>query len=306
MIPIQVLDETAPLEAVVLGIGNEFGGTPDPAFAYDPKSLQHIKEGVFPKESDIVTEMSAFSEVLLKYNVKVYRPENIFGLNQVFSRDIGMVIGDQFIVPHILDEREKEIEGIRYIINQIPEKSRLTVDESARLEGGDIMPYNGKIFAGYSEEPDFQQYKVSRTNGAAIDFLTKSFPDWDVQAYQLKKSDVDPFENALHLDCCFQPIGEDMAIMYRGGFKYEEDADRLMAQFGTDKVIEVTKQEMYAMNSNVFSISPKVVVSEKSFTRLNQEMRQRGLIVEEISYFEISKMEGLLRCSTLPLKRSYV
>jgi N-dimethylarginine dimethylaminohydrolase len=57
------------------------------------------------------------------------------------------------------------------------------------------------------------------------------------------------------------------------------------------------------MNSNVFSISPEVVISEKNFVRLNRELRNKGLIVEEVSYSEIAKMEGLLRCSTLPLER---
>jgi N-dimethylarginine dimethylaminohydrolase len=60
---------------------------------------------------------------------------------------------------------------------------------------------------------------------------------------------------------------------------------------------------MYNMNSNVFSISENIVVSEKGFTRLNTELRKRGFIVEEIQYSEIAKMEGLLRCSTMPLKR---
>ncbi len=60
---------------------------------------------------------------------------------------------------------------------------------------------------------------------------------------------------------------------------------------------------MYNMHSNIFSISEKVIVSEKSFTRLNQLLRKKGFIVETITYSETSKMEGLLRCSTMPLKR---
>ena len=57
------------------------------------------------------------------------------------------------------------------------------------------------------------------------------------------------------------------------------------------------------MNSNIFSIAPDVIVSEKNFTRLNNWLRQNGFRVEEIPYAEISKQEGLLRCSTLPLIR---
>jgi N-dimethylarginine dimethylaminohydrolase len=60
---------------------------------------------------------------------------------------------------------------------------------------------------------------------------------------------------------------------------------------------------MYEMNSNVFSISPKVILSEKGFVRLNNELKNKGFTVEEVPYAEIAKMEGLLRCSTLPLRR---
>ena len=36
---------------------------------------------------------------------------------------------------------------------------------------------------------------------------------------------------------------------------------------------------------------------------LNDLLRTKGYLVEEISFTEISKMGGLLRCATLPLKR---
>jgi N-dimethylarginine dimethylaminohydrolase len=73
--------------------------------------------------------------------------------------------------------------------------------------------------------------------------------------------------------------------------------------FGAENIIEVNKEEMYDMNANIFSISEKVIVSEKGFTRLNTELRRRGFTVEEVPYAEIAKMEGLLRCSTIPLIR---
>ena len=60
---------------------------------------------------------------------------------------------------------------------------------------------------------------------------------------------------------------------------------------------------MYQMFSNVFSIAPDVVVTERNFTRLNEWLQDNGFTVERIPYAEISKQEGLLRCSTLPLLR---
>jgi N-dimethylarginine dimethylaminohydrolase len=73
--------------------------------------------------------------------------------------------------------------------------------------------------------------------------------------------------------------------------------------FGKDNIIEISKDEMYEMNSNIFSISEDVIISERSFTRLNDRLRSEGFTVEEVPYAEIGKMEGLLRCTTMPLIR---
>jgi N-dimethylarginine dimethylaminohydrolase len=59
--------------------------------------------------------------------------------------------------------------------------------------------------------------------------------------------------------------------------------------FGKENLFHITRDEMYHMNSNVFSIDSNVVVSEKNFTRLNNWLRANGFVVEEIPYAEISK-----------------
>ena len=61
--------------------------------------------------------------------------------------------------------------------------------------------------------------------------------------------------------------------------------------------------EMSEMKCNFFSIDTNIVVSEKSFIKLNSWLRDFDILVEEINYKEISKQGGLLRCSTLPLIR---
>ena len=144
---------------------------------------------------------------------------------------------------------------------------------------------------------------VSRTNEAGVDFIKNQFPYRMVKPFELRKSDEDPRENALHLDCCFQPIGYDQAIIYKGGFKHQEDVDFLVEYFGADKILEVDREEMYQMYSNIFSINPEVIISATSFERLNHELEKRGFKVEKVDYDEVAKMEGLLRCSTLPLLR---
>lgn len=299
----RVINETNTLKLVVLGIADDFGGTPTVDHTYDPKSKQHVLDGTFPQEVDLRREMENFRKVLVKHNIEVIRPENQPGVNQVFARDIGFVIDETFIIPNIIEDRHKEASAVIDIVKSFPKSSVLKAPSNTRIEGGDVMPWNDKIFVGYSEEADFKKYKVSRTNRAGVDFLQEQFPERQVHAFELNKSDDNAYENALHLDCCFQPIGLDQAIIYKGGFKHEADYQFLIEYFGEDKVIEIDQQEMYQMYSNVFSISPEVIVSGSSFTRLNQILRDRGFIVEEVEYDEVAKMEGLFRCSTMPLIR---
>ena len=45
-------------------------------------------------------------------------------------------------------------------------------------------------------------------------------------------------------------------------------------------MIEVDKEEMYNMNSNIFSISEEVIISVKGFVRLNADLRKIGFTLE--------------------------
>jgi len=303
MFKINIHNETATLKAVVVGIADDFGGIPKLEDCYDPKSREHVVDGTFPSNDDCILEMNALVSVFEKYDVKVYRPENIKGLNQIFSRDIAFAIEDKLILPNIIEDRAKEVDAISNVFSQISEENKIKMPIEARAEGGDIMPWNDYIFVGYSEKEDFDKYTVARTNKTGLDFLTETFPNKIVKGFELNKSDIDPRENALHLDCCFQPIGKNMAIIYKAGFKYSADVEFLVTYFGEENIIEVDKEEMYNMNSNIFSISEEVIISEKGFVRLNAELRKRGFTLEEVPYAEIAKMEGLLRCSTMPLIR---
>ena len=302
MIEVSVYNETSELQVVVLGIPTGFGGLPDLEQCYDPKSRENIMNGTFPLEKDITLEMNEFFKILQNYGVQVFRPKNIKGLNQIFSRDISFVVGNKLVVPNIIEDRKKETQAITHIFQDVSSEI-IKMPDDTRMEGGDVILFNEYIFLGYSEYDDFTKYNTARTNKNGIDFIKSHFLDKKVRSFELNKSDKNPRENSLHLDCCFQPIGRDMAIIYKGGFKNPKDIDFLVSLFSEEKIIFITKEEMYHMNANIFSISENIIVSEKGFTRLNNNLKDKGFIVEEINYAEISKMEGLLRCSTIPLKR---
>jgi len=300
---LHVNDETSRLKAVILGVANSNGPQPKLEEAYDPKSIKHIKEGTYPKEEDMVAEMEEVAAVFQKHGVEVLRPKIIIDYNQIFSRDIGFVIEDKFIFANILPDREKEIQAISFVLNQIQPKAKINLPEHCHIEGGDVMPHGDYIFVGTYRGKDYADFITARTNVEAVAELQRLFPHKTVKSFNLRKSNTDPKANALHLDCCFQPVGNHYAIIHKNGFLEEAEYQWLVNLYGKDHIFEIDADEMYDMTSNIFSISKNVVISDQHFKRLNAWLISKGIQVETVNYREISKQEGLLRCSTLPLIR---
>jgi N-dimethylarginine dimethylaminohydrolase len=300
---LNIKNETSRLRSVVLGIANSNGPIPTPEACYDPKSRLHVLNGTYPKEADMISELDEVAKVFEKYNVEVYRPKIIENYNQIFARDICFVIEDKMFLANILPDREREVDAIEHVWSQVEKSNRIRLPENCHIEGGDVMLWNEYLFIGTYLGADYSNYITARTNMTAINALKGYFPEKKIKYFNLRKSNTDPFNNALHLDCCFQPVGTNKAIIHKNGFLDEEDYKWLIKFFGKNNVFEIDKQEMYDMNSNIFSIDEHTVISEVNFTRLNNWLEELGFTVEKVNYREIAKQEGLLRCTTLPLIR---
>ena len=303
MLNLNVNNETSKLKAVVLGTALSLGPTPKLEDCYDPKSREHVLNNTYPNEEDLIQEMDEFFQVLKKYNVTVYRPEKIMDYNQIFSRDIAFVIENKFVFANVVKERSKEINGIEHVYNQIDDQHLIRLPDSCRVEGGDVMLWGNYVFIGTYTADDYSEYITARTNMQAVDVIEKLFPSKTIIPFELLKSNDDPRNNALHLDCCFQPVGENKAIICPEGFLDKNQYQWIVDLFGADNIFEITKEEMYNMHCNIFSIDHNVVVSDRTFDRLNSWLEENNFIVERIKYTEASKQGGLLRCSTLPLIR---
>ena len=303
MLNLNVNNETSKLKAVVLGTALSLGPTPKLEDCYDPKSREHVLNNTYPNEEDLIQEMDEFFQVLKKYNVTVYRPEKIMDYNQIFSRDIAFVIENKFVFANVVKERSKEINGIEHVYNQIDDQHLIRLPDSCRVEGGDVMLWGNYVFIGTYTADDYSEYITARTNMQAVDVIEKLFPNKTIIPFELLKSNDDPRNNALHLDCCFQPVGENKAIICPEGFLDKNQYQWSVDLFGADNIFEITKEDMYNMHCNIFSIDHNVVVSDRTFDRLNSWLEENNFIVEKIKYTEASKQGGLLRCSTLPLIR---
>ena len=301
---LNIKNETAALKSVVLGQPNSMGKTPALNDSYDAKSYHSIQNGIYPVEEDIVFEMAEFEKILKKHHVNVFRPEVIEDYNQVFARDVAFVIEDKMIISNVIPDRADEQEAYRKIFEKVEWRKIINLPDTAHIEGGDVIVWNDFLFIGTCFSEDYRNFKTARTNEYAIEVLKEYFPKKRIIDLELHKNDTVPYKGILHLDCTFNPVGTDKCIIYKDGFVDESDYRLILDIFGEQNCFHVTKEEMFEMNPNIFSISPEIVVSDASFTRMNHHLRNEWeMTVEEIPYREISKMGGLLRCSTMPLVR---
>ena len=301
---LNINNETGRLKSVVLGQPVSMGADPTLEESYDAKSYHTIQQGDYPKEEDIIHEMTEFEKVLKKYDVEVIRPDIIKDYNQVFARDVAFVIEDKMILSNLIPDRADEQEAYSKIFEQVEWRKIINLPDTAHIEGGDVIVWNDFLFIGTCFSEDYRNFKTARTNEYAIEILKEYFPKKRIIDLELKKNDTVPYEGILHLDCTFNPVGKDKCIIYKDGFVDESDYRLILDIFGEENCFHVTKEEMFDMNPNIFSISPEVVVSDVAFTRMNRHLQDVWNIkVEEIPYREISKMGGLLRCSTMPLVR---
>ena len=304
MLKLHVNNEYARLNSVLFGTAQSNGSMPSAENCYDPSSLSHVLSDTYPAEADMQREMSVVMAIFKKYEVEVFRPTVIKNCNQIFARDIAFVIDDKFIKSNILPDRAEEYHALETLFEQINPENIIELPEDCHVEGGDVILCNDYIFIGVYSGSDYSDYITARTNLQAADALQKLFPSKTVKTFELRKSNSNPLENALHLDCCFQPLGNGKALIHDRGFLDASDFEWLLNFFGKDNVFIATQEEMSQMYCNVFSISEDVVISEENFTRLNTWLVNQGFTVEKVPYAQISKQGGLLRCSTLPLNRN--
>ena len=298
-----VNDETSKLDSVIIGIANSSGGVPYIENLYDPKSIENLKKGEYPLEIDMINELENLANTLKRNGVEVFRPNNIINCNQIFTRDIGFVIENYFFKSNILPKRSKEFQGIEYILNNFNGKI-INIPENVHVEGGDVLTNFDDIFIGYYDNDDYSDLFTARTNRDAVNYFKEFFPKKNIKGFHLKKSNTDALNNVLHLDCCLQLIGKDKAIIYPEAFTYREDYQWLESFFGIENIFLINNKEMYQMNSNILSINHDLVISDPSFKRLNTWLELKGFTVEKVAFNEISKQEGLFRCSSLPLIRN--
>ena len=280
--------ETATLRSVIVGY-------PDNFLQVVPEIINETQRRFYdspdaPTAEAVTAQLNDFIEVLSSRGIEVLQPHPLpYIPDQMMTRDIGVVIGDTFIVTTMAARsRRREWRGYAHLFERFPEHVKVLFGpEDLVIEGGDVIVDKGKVFVGIGQ----------RTTLAGAAWLMQLVPDYEIVPINLRG--LHDGEDVLHLDCSFLPVGENSALIYPDGMREVPATVR-----ETYDLIEVTRDEQHRLGTNVLSIDPSTVISQPTFKRINDEMRARGIDVIEVPYSEPPKTGGSFRCCTLPLHRA--
>jgi N-dimethylarginine dimethylaminohydrolase len=228
-----------------------------------------------------VLQHEKFVDTLEKNGAEVIHLQPSLEFNeQVFTRDIGFTIHDQFFVSSMnTDVRRGEVETLKKWLdeNGVPYSEFLH-----SIEGGDVLVDGDDIWIGVS----------GRTNQLAIQSLRNQLTPYTVHELPLR-------EDILHLDCVFTIISSEWAIVYPPAFS-KEDLKTIKSHYN---IITVADKEQFQMGPNVLAIGDEKIISLIQHKSLNKRMKAKGFEVIELDLSEIIKSGGSFRCCTLPLIR---
>ena len=235
----------------------------------------HIEKALEQHDEFVNTLRGQGIEVILLPYHKKY-PE------QVFTRDIGFTLGETIFVADMASDVRN---GEENVLKQWLEDEEISYYNiiGHQIEGGDVIIDRDTIYIGLSD----------RTNAEAIGHL---------QNLLKKQFDIIPIDfksKYLHLDCVFNIVSPELALIYPDALK-PEHIDLFKKRY---EVIEVSEEEQFTLGTNVLSIGYKKIISLPVNKKVNEELRKRGFEIIEVDITEIIKSGGSFRCCTLPIHR---
>lgn len=240
----------------------------------------YVKENI--NTSQAVAQHERLLHTLTKYNVQFHliKPEPQFP-EQVFTRDIGFVIGEHVFISNMKQTiRKDEIIPLQNWLHQC-ELHAISL-QNGFIEGGDVLIDVNKVWIGASD----------RTSAAGAAEVQKYLPNYEIHYITFD-------ESYLHLDCVFNPISSHKALIFPSAFP--NDVLTLLEHHY--EFIEVCEKEQFTLGTNVLSLGDKKVVSLPVNENVNRQLEENGYEVICVDISEIIKSGGSFRCITLPLKR---
>ena len=246
---------------------------------WDRVGYPPIKEKALKQHQELL-------RVLEENNVKIYLVDPIKNSPyQVFTRDLGFSADGEtiFLANFKYEIRRRERGSFLHTVNTLNKKI-VSLPDEAVLEGGNVMIYDEKtLFLGISE----------RTNSAALNFL-KDYIPINIIPVQLPS-------NIIHLDVVLNFPNRNLAVVYKKAIP-KDFYNFITKEFGVS-TIDVDFLDMFTLATNFLQIKENLIIAAEENKYINKILAKEGVDIIEISYGEMIKAGGSVRCSTFPLER---
>ncbi|MDQ0149993.1 dimethylarginine dimethylaminohydrolase family protein [Eubacterium multiforme] len=230
------------------------------------------KEKVFNNYNNLLNILSA-------QGIKYYFLNTECGPSEVFTRDLGISLGDTLLICNLTSvSRKKETKNLMEYVRK--NKIKHYVFEN-KIEGGDVVIFGSTIFVGISQ----------RTNEVAIEELTKYVEDNKLK-YKVVPIRFDS-ENKLHLDCVFNILDKKSAILS----DYVYDSDKIEEEI--KNIYHISNESADNLGTNILALGKKRIIC--SDTEVMKILKKAGYKAFYCEYDEIIKVGGGIGCSTLPI-----
>ena len=199
------------------------------------------------------------------------------------TRDVGVVIGETIVLSSLKERtRRLEAQATEPVLQQY--RLRILTPDQGFIEGGDVIVDGNRLWVGLG----------ARTDERGAEFLYRTFK----QDYDVIPLHFDP--KHTHLDTVMGVLSRGHAILYEPAF---DSISLRHIQQAYPNTILLTEQEQQNAGANVLSLRPDKVVSIAENHSVNERLTAAGFEVITLSYSEVIKSGGSVRCDTLPLER---
>ncbi len=287
---LKVDSEWGRLSLALVNAGNslppikDLGNIPYSLDYYDREKKFHPEDE--PYDNVKVREQLAFLHNILQANgVELVHAQDVeHAYVQLFTRDLGFVIGDIFYFGrsrHAVRDIEKR--GLEFLKELVSGYVEIT---QGNIEGGDIFLYGKKIFIGISRQTNLEGFRALES---------------DLRPMGYSAIPVPLTQEALHLDCRFNMFSYEGAVLLEHAFT-QEGIENIETHF-KGEIFRLPDQERITLGTNFFMISPTLAIADKRNSRTNEVLDRHGINVIEMDYSEVTKLWGGPRCSVMPLYR---
>ena len=202
--------------------------------------------------------------------------------DMVFTANAGLLYQKKVILSHF---KHKERQGEQLYFKEWFNKSGFkienpVVNEDPYFEGaGDALPAGDKLFAGYGFRTERHFYeKASYLDHSKIIYCELADPYF------------------YHLDTCFCPLNDTLAMWYPGAFT-EESQKKMLENI---ELIAVTEEEARRFACNAVVLDKNVILPSNC-PDISAALEERGFTVYACDMNEYLKAGGACKCLTLRL-----